>query len=173
MIQWFLILCIMLGVSRDISAQEELYIDVRTFDIVPGIGPQTKSVRFTYDYDMEEEVSRTSLNRVTISYDVAASMEIELDYIYSPDESLSNFVRRVKGYECGKEAMRFEKGKLTYRTFEPYEGEDCAGEIQEPVLHSTADQLDKVDFQRAEAEQIEAGRYRNLFKELSETMLTH
>jgi len=173
MIRSFILLSIVLGLPKSSAAQEELTIEVKSFDIVPGVGPQTKLVRFSYEHVDDEEASTIMLRHVHVSYDVAASMDITIDFYYSSEGVLTTFIKSVKGYECGKETMHFEQGELTYRTFEPYDMEECAGDIRTSVQHQSAERLDKVDFQRAKAEQIEAGRYRKLFKELSNTLLNH
>lgn len=151
--------------------QEDLHVDVKSFDIVPGVGLQTKTVRFDYNRVGNEEETQFVLDHVNVRYTVAASMEIEIDFQFTRNGTLQNFVKSVKGYDCGRETMNYDKGALTDRSFEPYEEEDCAGETREHAVAKNKESLDSHDLERAAFEVEEAGKYRDLFAELCKSLL--
>lgn len=166
----FFVLIFLLGSYKTGYAQEDSYVEVKSFDIVPGVGPQTKTVRFNFERMENKEETQFILNRVSVRYAVAASMEIEIDLRFSKNGKLLNFLKRVKGHNCGKETLDYDNGILIGRTFEPYET-DCIGAAEQASVSKNRDNLDTHDIQRGSSGLEEAHKYWNLFAELTKTLL--
>lgn len=157
--------------DKQIEQEEVQYFAAVLNRVLRGTGPSRRLVDFHYyedndvEYDMQGEVV---LLKASVSYNIAASAEFTITYVFSEKGNLIYYHYKEIGYRCYEKEMYFHNEKLIKVKQRPIE-ENCLGALDE---HKTAYEktsgFSKEDVSEASDALKKAEKYKESFNYLFE-----
>jgi hypothetical protein len=150
-------------ISSQIENKELAYHEMILNEVIPGTGEKTTHIKFYYkEMYNEDGNSSHSLSKVIVTYNVAASIDFYLEYVFNQNQKLIFHYSKATGYECIESRYYFSNEDLIKMVSQnPKSG--CIDEDYTKVDSSLTENFGDLYLKQSKAAKLKAKGYLNIF----------